>query len=74
VVNCSNGRPQYSVILAQVSVSLATCQYVQSSMVSGAAVVSGSTENAALRSGSAARPRMIEGIIVQVFEVVRCVE
>jgi hypothetical protein len=72
VVNCATVRPQYALILAQVSVSVATCQYVQSTMVSGAAVLGGSTKYAAPRSGSTARPRVNEGIMVQVFQVMRC--
>jgi hypothetical protein len=69
-------RPQcapWAVILSQVSVSVATCQYVQSSMVSGAAGLGGSTRYAAPRSGSTARPRVNEGSMVSasVFEFLR---
>ena len=69
--NCSTVRPQYSLIMAQVSVGAATCQYEQSEMVSGAAVLGGSTRYAALRSGSAAKTNVIEGIIVNVFQLIR---
>jgi hypothetical protein len=63
-------RPQYSLILVQVSVDEATCQYVQSSMVSGAAVVGGSTSYwAATRAGTTARPRANEKIMMEVFRV-----
>jgi hypothetical protein len=43
VYNCSNVIPQYSTILVQVSLAEATCQFVQSLMVSEAAVVGGGT-------------------------------
>lgn len=69
MVNCASVRPHHSLILAQVSASVATCQYVQSSMVSGAAVLGGSTRYAAPRSGSTAKARVNERIMVQVFKL-----
>lgn len=72
VVNCASVRPQYSLILAHVSVSAATCHHVQSATVSGAAVVGGSSGYAALSSGSKTRPRVRGESMVQVFRDVKC--
>jgi hypothetical protein len=73
MTNCAsvkpNMGPQYALILAQVSVSAAICQYVQSTIVSGDAVLGGSTKYAAPRQGRMARPRASGDIMVQVFEV-----
>lgn len=59
---------EFSLILRQVSVDEATCHHVQSLMVSGAAVVGGSTWYcAAPRAGSTARPRTNVNIIMKMF-------
>lgn len=65
VLNCLMVIPHHSAMLAQVSVSEAICQYVQSSMVSGDAGVSGSTMYAALRRGSAPRAKVEKRILTK---------
>lgn len=66
VYSCSNEITQYSIILAQVSLDVAICQFVQSWMVSGAAVVGGSTIYwAAMRLASTVRPRANENIMMK---------
>ncbi|KAJ4300049.1 hypothetical protein N0V90_005298, partial [Kalmusia sp. IMI 367209] len=56
--------------LSHVEFSVATCQNVQSSMVSGAAVVGGSTVYAIaeLRKDRIARARVDEGFMVKLFQ------
>lgn len=58
--------PQYALILTQVSFSEATCQYVQSVMVSGAAVVSGSMRYAKPKHESMVIVRASENFMVNV--------
>jgi len=64
VLNCTSVMPQYSLIPAHVSVSVATCHHVHFEMVSGDAVVGGSVSYALISSGSRARPRVNEATMM----------